>query len=93
MPIDPGETVIADDVSPGELRAALAALRDRVRYDGGRHVGVTVTDLDRAVRWYGDVLGLEPIGPVVEVRSATGKAGRSRPTSSGPASTASAKRT
>jgi len=39
------------------------------------HVGVTVTDLDRAVRWYGDVLGLEPIGPVVEVRAGHGHGG------------------
>jgi catechol 2,3-dioxygenase-like lactoylglutathione lyase family enzyme len=39
------------------------------------HVGVTVTDLDRAVRWYGDVLGLEPIGPPVEVRAGEGHGG------------------
>jgi catechol 2,3-dioxygenase-like lactoylglutathione lyase family enzyme len=39
------------------------------------HVGVTVTDLDRAVRWYGDVLGFEPIGPPVEVTRSTGHAG------------------
>ena len=39
------------------------------------HVGVTVTDLDRAVRWYGDVLGLEPIGAVVEVRAGDGHGG------------------
>jgi catechol 2,3-dioxygenase-like lactoylglutathione lyase family enzyme len=39
------------------------------------HVGVTVTDLDRAVRWYGDVLGLEPIGPAVEVRAGEGHGG------------------
>ena len=39
------------------------------------HVGVTVTDLDRAVRWYGDVLGLEPFGPVVEVRAGDGHGG------------------
>lgn len=39
------------------------------------HVGVTVTDLDRAVRWYGDALGLEPIGPPVEVRAHDGHGG------------------
>jgi catechol 2,3-dioxygenase-like lactoylglutathione lyase family enzyme len=39
------------------------------------HVGVTVTDLDRAVRWYGDVLGLEPIGPAVEVKAGEGHGG------------------
>jgi catechol 2,3-dioxygenase-like lactoylglutathione lyase family enzyme len=39
------------------------------------HVGVTVPDLDRAVRWYGDVLGLDPIGPVVEVRAGEGHGG------------------
>jgi catechol 2,3-dioxygenase-like lactoylglutathione lyase family enzyme len=39
------------------------------------HVGVTVADLDRAVRWYGDVLGLEPIAPVVEVRAGDGHGG------------------
>jgi catechol 2,3-dioxygenase-like lactoylglutathione lyase family enzyme len=39
------------------------------------HVGVTVTDLDRAVRWYGDVLGLDPIGPPVEVRADRGHGG------------------
>jgi catechol 2,3-dioxygenase-like lactoylglutathione lyase family enzyme len=39
------------------------------------HVGVTVTDLDRAVRWYGDVLGLEPIGPAVDVRADEGHGG------------------
>jgi catechol 2,3-dioxygenase-like lactoylglutathione lyase family enzyme len=39
------------------------------------HVGVTVPDLDGAVRWYGDVLGLEPIGPPVEVRATEGHGG------------------
>jgi catechol 2,3-dioxygenase-like lactoylglutathione lyase family enzyme len=39
------------------------------------HVGVTVTDLDAAVRWYGDVLGLDPIGPAVEVRAHEGHGG------------------
>jgi catechol 2,3-dioxygenase-like lactoylglutathione lyase family enzyme len=39
------------------------------------HVGVTVTDLDQAVRWYGEVLGLQPIGPPVEVRARQGHAG------------------
>jgi catechol 2,3-dioxygenase-like lactoylglutathione lyase family enzyme len=36
---------------------------------------VTVADLDAAVRWYGDVLGLEPIGPAVEVRAGEGHGG------------------
>ena len=39
------------------------------------HVGLAVTDLDAAVRWYGDVLGLEPIGPAVEVRAGEGHGG------------------
>jgi catechol 2,3-dioxygenase-like lactoylglutathione lyase family enzyme len=39
------------------------------------HVGVAVTDLDRAVRWYGDVLGLEPIGSPIEVRACAGHGG------------------
>jgi catechol 2,3-dioxygenase-like lactoylglutathione lyase family enzyme len=39
------------------------------------HVGVTVTDLDRAVRWYGEVLGLRPLGPPVEVRAGDGHGG------------------
>ena len=39
------------------------------------HVGVTVTDLDAAVRWYGEVLGLEPICPAVELRADEGHGG------------------
>jgi catechol 2,3-dioxygenase-like lactoylglutathione lyase family enzyme len=39
------------------------------------HVGVTVTDLNEAVRWYGDVLGLEPLGPAIEVRAGEGHGG------------------
>jgi catechol 2,3-dioxygenase-like lactoylglutathione lyase family enzyme len=39
------------------------------------HVGVTVTDLDEAIRWYGEALGLEPIGPPVEVRAHEGHGG------------------
>ena len=39
------------------------------------HVGVTVTDLDAAVRWYVEALGLEPIGPPVEVRADEGHGG------------------
>jgi catechol 2,3-dioxygenase-like lactoylglutathione lyase family enzyme len=39
------------------------------------HVGVSVTDLDRAVRWYGDVLGLDPIGAPVEVQAGEGHGG------------------
>ena len=40
------------------------------------HVGVTVPDLDRAVRWYGDVLGLEPLGPTVGARAGEGHGGK-----------------
>jgi catechol 2,3-dioxygenase-like lactoylglutathione lyase family enzyme len=40
------------------------------------HVGVTVTDVDHAACWYADVLGLDPLGPVVEVRDGDGHAGR-----------------
>jgi catechol 2,3-dioxygenase-like lactoylglutathione lyase family enzyme len=36
------------------------------------HVGVTVPDLDRALVWYRDVLGLDPLGPAVEVRAGEG---------------------
>jgi catechol 2,3-dioxygenase-like lactoylglutathione lyase family enzyme len=39
------------------------------------HVGVTVTDLERAVRWYGDALGLEELGPAIEVRADRGHGG------------------
>jgi catechol 2,3-dioxygenase-like lactoylglutathione lyase family enzyme len=39
------------------------------------HVGATVTDLDRAIGWYGDVLGLDPIGPPIEVRTDKGHGG------------------
>jgi catechol 2,3-dioxygenase-like lactoylglutathione lyase family enzyme len=39
------------------------------------HVGVAVPDLDRAVGWYSDVLGLVPIGPVGEVRAGDGHGG------------------
>jgi catechol 2,3-dioxygenase-like lactoylglutathione lyase family enzyme len=39
------------------------------------HVGLTVTDLGRAVRWYRDVLGFEPIGPPVEVEAHRGHGG------------------
>lgn len=39
------------------------------------HVGVVVGDLDRAVAWYADVLGLEPLGPATEVRANEGHAG------------------
>jgi catechol 2,3-dioxygenase-like lactoylglutathione lyase family enzyme len=39
------------------------------------HVGMSVGDLDSAVRWYGDVLGLDPIGPTVEVRAGEGHGG------------------
>jgi catechol 2,3-dioxygenase-like lactoylglutathione lyase family enzyme len=39
------------------------------------HVGMTVTDLDRAVRWYGEVLDLEPIAGPVEVHAHEGHGG------------------
>lgn len=40
------------------------------------HVGMTVTDLDAAVAWYADVLGLEPLGPPVSVQAGEGHDGR-----------------
>jgi catechol 2,3-dioxygenase-like lactoylglutathione lyase family enzyme len=39
------------------------------------HVGMTVTDLDVAVAWYADVLGLEPLGAPVLVRAGEGPDG------------------
>jgi catechol 2,3-dioxygenase-like lactoylglutathione lyase family enzyme len=42
---------------------------------GIAHVGVTVTDLERAVEWYRDVLGFEPLGASVEVSTDQGHAG------------------
>jgi catechol 2,3-dioxygenase-like lactoylglutathione lyase family enzyme len=39
------------------------------------HVGLTVTDLNRALHWYGDVLDLEPIGRPVEVQANQGHGG------------------
>lgn len=39
------------------------------------HVGIAVSDLDRATRWYADVLGLEPFGPATAVRANQGHAG------------------
>jgi catechol 2,3-dioxygenase-like lactoylglutathione lyase family enzyme len=39
------------------------------------HVGVTVTDLDAAVRWYADVLGLELIAPPAELQPDEGHGG------------------
>ena len=40
------------------------------------HVGLTVPDLDGAVAWYSDVLGLEALGEVMTVRAGDGHAGR-----------------
>jgi catechol 2,3-dioxygenase-like lactoylglutathione lyase family enzyme len=40
------------------------------------HVGIAVADLDRAVSWYSDVLGLEPLGPLTCVSAGQGHAGR-----------------
>ncbi len=39
------------------------------------HVGLTVDDLDVAVRWYRDVLGLELLGEPVEISSADPRIG------------------
>jgi catechol 2,3-dioxygenase-like lactoylglutathione lyase family enzyme len=39
------------------------------------HVGMTVPDLDRAVTWYRDVLGLEPLASATCVRAHEGHAG------------------
>jgi catechol 2,3-dioxygenase-like lactoylglutathione lyase family enzyme len=39
------------------------------------HVGIAVPELDRAVAWYADVLGLEPLGPPVAVCADDGHAG------------------
>jgi catechol 2,3-dioxygenase-like lactoylglutathione lyase family enzyme len=39
------------------------------------HVGMTVPDLDRAVGWYGDVLGLDPLAAPVRVAPEDGHAG------------------
>jgi catechol 2,3-dioxygenase-like lactoylglutathione lyase family enzyme len=39
------------------------------------HVGVTVSDLDRALDWYGEVLGLEALASTIEVRAGEGHGG------------------
>jgi catechol 2,3-dioxygenase-like lactoylglutathione lyase family enzyme len=39
------------------------------------HLGLTVADLDRAVAWYRDVLGFDPLADPVEVRANEGHAG------------------
>jgi catechol 2,3-dioxygenase-like lactoylglutathione lyase family enzyme len=39
------------------------------------HVGMAVADLDRAVSWYADVLGLDPLSPAASVRANEGHAG------------------
>jgi catechol 2,3-dioxygenase-like lactoylglutathione lyase family enzyme len=39
------------------------------------HVGIAVPELDRAVAWYADVLGLETLGPPVAVSADDGHAG------------------
>ena len=39
------------------------------------HVGIAVADLDRAVAWYEDVLGLDPLGPATTVPANDGHAG------------------
>jgi catechol 2,3-dioxygenase-like lactoylglutathione lyase family enzyme len=39
------------------------------------HVGIAVADLDRAVAWYSDVLGLDPLGPATAVPANEGHAG------------------
>jgi catechol 2,3-dioxygenase-like lactoylglutathione lyase family enzyme len=40
------------------------------------HVGIAVSDLDRAVSWYSNVLGLEPLGALATVTAGQGHAGR-----------------
>jgi catechol 2,3-dioxygenase-like lactoylglutathione lyase family enzyme len=40
------------------------------------HVGISVPDVEQALRWYARVLGLDPLGPTVEVRAGDGHAGR-----------------
>ena len=40
------------------------------------HVGIAVPDLDRAVAWYSDAVGLEPLGPPVDIPANEGHAGR-----------------
>jgi catechol 2,3-dioxygenase-like lactoylglutathione lyase family enzyme len=39
------------------------------------HVGIAVPRLDEAVRWYRDVLGLDALGPALEVRANEGHGG------------------
>jgi catechol 2,3-dioxygenase-like lactoylglutathione lyase family enzyme len=39
------------------------------------HVGIAVGDLDRAVAWYSDVLGLQPLGAPRTVSAGEGHAG------------------
>ena len=39
------------------------------------HVGIAVSDLDRAVEFYAGALGLEPLGPVITVSPNEGHAG------------------
>jgi catechol 2,3-dioxygenase-like lactoylglutathione lyase family enzyme len=39
------------------------------------HVGIAVPDLDRAIGWYSDVLGLHPLGPPSAVSPGEGHAG------------------
>jgi catechol 2,3-dioxygenase-like lactoylglutathione lyase family enzyme len=39
------------------------------------HVGIAVSDLDRAVEWYSGALGLDALGPPVEVSPNEGHAG------------------
>jgi len=39
------------------------------------HVGIGVPEVEPALRWYGEVLGLEPLGPTTEVREHEGHAG------------------
>ena len=39
------------------------------------HVGLAVPDLERAERWYRDVLGMDPLGPRACVRAGEGHGG------------------
>jgi catechol 2,3-dioxygenase-like lactoylglutathione lyase family enzyme len=39
------------------------------------HVGIAVPDVVRAARWYRELFGFEPLGPVAEVRAGEGHSG------------------
>jgi catechol 2,3-dioxygenase-like lactoylglutathione lyase family enzyme len=60
-------------------------VRDRLSGPRFAHVGLTVEDLEAAVRWYGAVLGLELLAGPVEVEAGAGHAGRAAADVFGPA--------